>query len=177
MVVLIKGYLSSLDWAVGLQLTKRCCPLQSTMTKNMCFYERKRIISCISPFSFSLTGRSTCGCNSSRNRSLRLLNCDSDHHGVFIVHYIKLIWDSCCVGNHMNLIAWAINQWSCWFRGFPLETSSVFSLAPTGSSFIWQKDTSRCRHRLPEFTLILLGGSYFICVLIYHIYNPHRVDP
>lgn len=61
----------------------------------------------------SLTGRNTCGCNSSQNRSVRLLNCHSDHDGVFIVHYIRLIWDSCCIGKHMNPFAWifgAINQ-------------------------------------------------------------------
>lgn len=46
------------------------------------------------------------------------LNCHSDPDGVFIVHYVALIRDRCCVGTHMNEFAWAINQWSCWFRGF-----------------------------------------------------------
>lgn len=126
----------------------------------------------------SLTGRSTCGCNSSQNRSPRLLNCNSDHDGVFIVHYIRLIWDSCCVGKHMNAFAWsfgAINQWPCWFSGFQTMPSvnqhAVSFLTPTGSSHVWHKDTSRCRDRLPELSFIHLCGPHFIFPLIYHIYN------
>lgn len=125
----------------------------------------------------SLTGRSTCGCNSTQ-RSLQLLNCNSDHDGVFIVHYIRLIWDSCCVGKHMNGFAWifgAINQQPCWFSGFqtvPSVSQRIVSfLTPTGSCHIWQKDTSRCRGKLPELSFIHLCDPHFIFPLIYHIYN------
>ena len=120
------------------------------------------------------TGRSTCGCNSSQNRSL--LNCNSDHDGVFIVHYIRLIWDSCCMGKHMNAFAWisgAINQWPC--RDFQIMPSvnqcTVSFLTPTGSCHVWQKDTSRLRDTLPELSFIHLCGPHIIFPLIYHIYN------
>lgn len=82
----------------------------------------------------SLMVRSTYGCNSSQNWSLRLLDCNSDHDGVFIVHYIRLIWDSCCVGKHMNAFAWifgAINQRPCCYlvvsKPCPLWISTVYS--------------------------------------------------
>lgn len=111
------------------------------MVKSTLFHEETNVF--LQP---SLTGRSTCGCNSSQNRSLRLLNCNSDHDGVFIVHYIRLIWDSCCVGKHMNAFAWtfgAINQRPCWFSGFQTMPSvnqhTVSFLTATGSSHVWQK--------------------------------------
>ena len=122
--------------------------------------------------------RSTCGCNSSQNRPLQLLNCNSDHDGVFIVHYIRLIWDSCCMGKHMNVSEWTfgtINRWPCWFCGFQTVPSvnrcTVSSLTPPGSSHVWQKDTSRCRGRLPELSFIHDCGPHFIFPLIYNIYN------
>lgn len=105
----------------------------------------------------SLMVRSACGCNSSQNRPLRLLNCNSDHDGVFIVHYVTLIWDSCCVGKHMTAFATifgAINQWPCWISGFQTVPSvnqhTVFFLTSSGSCLIWQKDASRHRDRRPE---------------------------
>ena len=39
--------------------------------------------------SYFPVARSTCGCNSPQNRSLQLLNINSEPDGVFIVHYFR----------------------------------------------------------------------------------------
>lgn len=124
-----------------------CYPQSHTMTKIYTKEWGKSLLPVALP---SLTGRGTCGCNSFKNRSLRHLNQHSNHDGVFIVHYNRLIWDSCCAGKHMNAFAWifgTINQQPCWFSGFQTMPSvnqhTVSFLTPTGSCHIWQRDTSR----------------------------------
>lgn len=102
-----------------------------------CLYEKVRYFLYL-PFLPSLPrGRSTCGCNSSQNRSLGLFKLPfRSWWGVYCslrcINKGQLLWET-----HMNEFAWAINQWSCWFRGFytvPSENrSTVFSSTPSGS--------------------------------------------
>lgn len=126
----------------------------------------------------SLTGRRTCGCNSSQSRSPRLLNCNSDHDGVFIVNYIRLIRGSCRIRKHMNPFAWifgAINQCACWFCGFPNHTlCESAQCIPLGIRWLMsclENYTSWHWDRLRGLSFIHLRCSCFIIPLICHIYN------
>lgn len=58
------------------------------------------------------------------------------------------------------------------FQTVPLVSQlTVPFLTPTGSSHVWQMDTSRCEARSPELSFIHSCDSHFTFPLIYHIYN------
>lgn len=112
----------------------------------------------------SLSGSSTCGCNSSWSRS-ETFKLQFRSWWVFIVRYIRFIRGSCCVGKRMNPFAWifaAINQ-------RPYSLSGLWSTACAygesfsaliGSCHIWQKNTFRHEDWLLELSFIYFCGSH-----------------